>query len=244
MRGQTDRIWIKTNMTLKILSGGAAASAVKGIEARFEQETGCAIDGTFSAVGEMRDQLLAGVPCDMVILTQSLVAQLIASGHVQAGSARSLGLVYTSIAVRQGTQHPVVDTPAALAAALRQASAIYCPDTVKSTAGLHFMRVLNELGLADEVRARLREFPNGATAMKAMAQCTEPGLIGCTQATEINYTPGVDLVANLPEKFALATDYTLGICSQTQQPDLARQLASWLTGLQSEAIRRQGGFAF
>ncbi|MFZ4711191.1 MAG: molybdate ABC transporter substrate-binding protein [Zwartia sp.] len=229
---------------LKILSGGAAASAVKGIQTAFETDNRCALEGAFSAVGEMRDALLRGDPCDVVILTRAIIEQLITSGHVRAGSARSLGKVQTGIAVKQREPTPKVDSPAALAKAFRQAKAIYCPDTKKSTAGIHFMRVLTELGLEQEVKAKLREFANGATAMKEMAQCSESNLIGCTQATEINYTDGVVLVANLPKEFELATDYTLGVCTQTTQPALAQILADWLTGAQSEQVRRQGGFEF
>jgi molybdate transport system substrate-binding protein len=231
-------------LNLKILSGGAAASAVKGIQAAFEADNHCAIEGTFSAVGEMRDALLRGDPCDVVILTRAIIEQLIASDHVRADSARSLGKVQTGIAVKHDAPAPQVDSPAALAQAFRQARAIYCPDTKKSTAGIHFMRVLTELGLEQEVNPKLREFANGATAMKAMAQCNETDLIGCTQTTEINYTDGVVLVANLPKEFELATDYTLGVCTQTAQPALAQMLANWLTGAQSEQVRRQGGFEF
>jgi molybdate transport system substrate-binding protein len=192
----------------------------------------------------MREALLNGAPCDVVILTRALIEQLITSGHVQPGSARSLGKVQTGIAVRRGESTPQVDSPETLAQAFRQAQAIYCPDTKKSTAGIHFMRVLTELGLEQEVKTKLREFANGATAMKEMAQCNEPNLIGCTQATEINYTDGVILVANLPKKFELSTDYTLGVCSQTTQPALAQTLAAWLTGTESEQVRRLGGFEF
>jgi molybdate transport system substrate-binding protein len=231
-------------LILKILSGGAAASAVKGIQAAFETDNRCTLEGTFSAVGEMRDALLKGDPCDVVILTRALIEQLIASGHVRPGTAQSLGKVQTGIAVKRGAPAPLVDSPDNLAKAFRQAKAIYCPDTKKSTAGIHFMRVLTELGLAQEVKDRLREFANGATAMKEMAQCNEPDLIGCTQATEINYTDGVVLVANLPKEFELSTDYTLGVCTQTTQPALAQALAAWLTGAQSEQVRRQGGFEF
>jgi len=231
-------------LNLKILSGGAAAAAVKGIQAAFEAGNRCTLEGTFSAVGEMREALLNGAPCDLVILTRTLIEQLIASGHVQPGSARSLGKVQTGIAVKQGETAPQIDSPETLAKAFRQAQAIYCPDTKKSTAGIHFMRVLTELGLEYDVKTKLREFANGATAMKEMAQCNEPNLIGCTQATEINYTDGVVLVANLPKAFELSTDYTLGVCTQTTQPVLAQTLASWLTGTESEQVRQQGGFEF
>ena len=80
--------------------------------------------------------------------------------------------------------------------------------------------------------------------MGEMAKSNEPDLIGCTQETEINYTPGVELVGSLPKEFELATDYTLGICTKAQQPELAQKLAGMLAGAASETIRRQGGFAF
>jgi molybdate transport system substrate-binding protein len=230
--------------TVKILSGGAAAAVVKGVKAEFEGANACTIDGTFSAVGAMRDQLVAGTPCDLVILTRGLVDQLIVSGHVVAGSARSLGLVKTGVAVRSGTPHPKLSSHEELRAAFAQASGIYFPDPKLATAGIHFMKVLTALGLNETMADKFRVYPNGATAMGEMAQSKEPGLIGCTQVTEINYTPGVDLVANLPQEFELVTDYTLGICTAASDMALAQRLAETLSGPTSAAIRRQGGFEF
>ena len=229
---------------VNVLSGGAAAAVVKGVQAQFERQTGARIQGTFSAVGQMRDQLLAGAACDLVILTKPLVAALVASGHVVPGSERSLGLVRTGIAVRAGARHPAIGDRAQLAAAFRAAREIYYPDPQKATAGIHFMNVLKALELDEELKAALRPFPNGATAMAEMSKSREPAVIGCTQETEINYTEGVELVGSLPPEFELATDYTLGVCTNAGQPDLARQLAALLAGPASEAIRRRGGFAF
>ena len=229
---------------VNVLSGGAAAAVVKGVLAQFEQETGARVNGTFSAVGQMRDQLVAGTPCDLVILTSPLVAKLIASGHVVAGSAKSLGLVKTGVAVPAGAARPKIGNREEVGAAFRAASEIYYPDPEKATAGIHFMNVLKALGLDQELKAAFRPYPNGATAMGEMAKSRARNVIGCTQETEINYTPGVDLVGSLPQEFELATDYTLGICTNAQQPELARKLAAMVAGPASEAIRRQGGFEF
>jgi molybdate transport system substrate-binding protein len=229
---------------LHVLSGGAAAAVVKAVQAEFERATGSHIDGTFSAVGQMRDQLVGGTPCDVIILTQPLIEQLIASGHVVAGSARSLGKVKTGVAVRSGTTHPHVKTRDELHAAMSTSQGIYFPDPEKATAGIHFMNVLKALGLDESLRSKFRVFPNGATAMGEMAKSSEQGLIGCTQVTEINYTEGVDLVDVLPAEFELSTDYTLGICTQSQNPAHAELLADLLTGTASAAVRQQGGFEF
>ncbi len=229
---------------VNVLSGGAAAAVVKGVQAQFEQATGAQVNGTFSAVGQMRDQLVAGTPCDLVILTKPLVEKLIESGHVVAGSAQSLGLVKTGVAVPAGAQRPRIGNREELAAAFRAATEIYYPDPEKATAGIHFMNVLKTLGLDQELKAAFRPYPNGATAMGEMAKSKARNVIGCTQETEINYTPGVDLVGSLPREFELATDYTLGICTKAQQPELAKELAAMVAGPASEAIRRQGGFEF
>ena len=229
---------------MHVLSGGAAAAVVQGVQAEFEHIAGSRIDGTFSAVGMMRDKLLGGAPCDVIILTKPLIEQLILSGHVLPGSARSLGLVKTGVAVRSGTPHPKVQTRAELHAAMSAAQGIYFPDPDKATAGIHFMNVLKALGLNERLQSRFRVFPNGATAMAAMAKSEESGLIGCTQVTEINYTPGVDLVDVLPAEFELSTDYTLGVCTGSQAPEQAQILAQLLAGPASAQVRQQGGFEF
>ena len=144
--------------SLHILSGGAAFGLVSKLEARFTTESGLGIAGTFNAVGAMRDQLLAGTPCDVVILTATLIAQLEASGHVVAGSARQLGTVKTGIAVKSGDAQPAVGTAEELKVALLAAKGIYFPDPVKATAGIHFMNVLRQLGLEAELASRLHPF--------------------------------------------------------------------------------------
>jgi molybdate transport system substrate-binding protein len=229
---------------MHVLSGGAAAAVVKAVQAEFEKSTGASIHGTFSAVGQMRDQLLSGAACDVIILTKPLIEQLIASGHVVADSARSLGKVKTGVAVRTGTTHPSVKTGEQLHAAMSAASGIYFPDPDKATAGIHFMSVLKALGLNETLRSKFRVFPNGATAMGEMAKSAESGLIGCTQVTEINYTEGVNLVDVLPAEFELSTDYTLGICTHAKNQAHAELLSDLLTGSASAAVRKQGGFEF
>ncbi len=227
---------------LHLLSGGAAQGLVAQLQAGFEAAHACNLSGTFGAVGMMKDRLLSGAPCDVVILTRAMIDQLTASGELVAGSAQDLGVVKTGIAVKTGDAPVDVSTPAQLKAALQAATGIYFPDPVKATAGIHVMNVLKALGLDTELADRLRPFPNGATAMTAMAQCAEPGLIGCTQITEILYIDGVELVAPLPEAFELATVYTAAVCRRSTAPALAAELIASMTGADSAGLRQRCGF--
>jgi molybdate transport system substrate-binding protein len=228
--------------TLHLLSGGAAQALVTRLQNRFLALHGQTIESTFGAVGMMRDKLLADIPCDVLILTDTLIAQLTASGHVAAGTAQALGVVKTGIAVKTGESRPAVATRAELKAALQAASGIYFPDPVKATAGIHFMKVLKQLGLDQELADRLRTFPNGAAAMTAMAQSSEKGLIGCTQDTEILYIEGVDLIADLPKEFQLATVYTAAVCTGAKAPEAAAALIGLLAGAEAAELRVECGF--
>jgi molybdate transport system substrate-binding protein len=228
--------------TLKLLSGGAAQGLVAQLRDRAAKEIGCEIEGTFGAVGAMRDKLLAGEPCDIVILTQALVDQLAAGGHVAEASQRAVGVVKTGVAVKAGAALPRVSDADSLKAALLAARGIFFPDPVKATAGIHFMKVLNALGIATQLGDRLRPLPNGATAMREMAQSAETGLIGCTQVTEILYTPGVQLVGLLPPEFELATVYTAAVCTHAQEPLAAAELVRMLAGAEAAPLRKTCGF--
>lgn len=228
--------------TLRILSGGAAQGLVDQVRARFEAAHHVRIEGTFGAVGTIRDKLLAGEPCDVLILTGELISSLASQGVLVPRSARAIGEVKTGIAVKNGAPLPDIRTPKALEAALLAAGGIYCPDPQKATAGIHFMKVLRLLGIDQAVAGRIRPFPNGMTAMREMAAAEGSDVIGCTQVTEILNTPGVRLVGELPKKYELATMYTAAVCSRATQPDAASALIELLAGDQSRALREAGGF--
>jgi molybdate transport system substrate-binding protein len=229
-------------MKLSILSGGAAAGVVKGLQAQFEEKYSCQIETNFSAVGAMRDLLLAGETCDLVILTRSMIEGLIQSGHVEEGSIASLGIVRTGVAIKTGDPIPAIANREQLLKAFNDAGGIYFPDPEKATAGIHVYNVLKQLGLEKIKEAALHIFPNGATAMAAMAASSDTGLIGSTQVTEINITPGVQLVGMLPKEFELATDYCLGICTQGQSRQLVVDFANLLTGTSAATLRQKIGF--
>jgi molybdate transport system substrate-binding protein len=230
-------------MELKLFSGGAAQAVVTGLQPAFQSLHGCTLSPTFGAVGAMRDRLLAGEACDVLVLSAALIEQLVQQGHVAAGSARDLGPVATGIAVPEGAVAVDVGTSEALKRTLRAARALYVPDLARSSAGIHVAGMLKALGLTASLAGRIREFPNGATAMREMAADGGANIVGCTQVTEILYTPGVRLVGELPLEHALRTVYTAAVCTRAESPQQAAALVELLCGAASLALRRESGFA-
>jgi molybdate transport system substrate-binding protein len=228
---------------LTMMSGGAAHGLVEELAQSFEQQTGYTIKGDFGAVGGMRERLLRGERPDIVILTAAILKELAAAGIVDGATIRDIGSVATAIAVRATDPLPDVRQPESLRTALLAADAIYFPDPKLATAGIHFQKVLVDLGIFDDTKDRLRTFPNGATAMRALSQAHEERPIGCTQATEILATKGVRLVGDLPQPHDLATTYTAGVVIGSNATKAALDLIAALTSAQNAELRRQKAFS-
>ena len=229
--------------TVTILSGGAAQGLVRGLTDAFKTKTSFGIDGEFGAVGIMADKLRAGTPADLVILTQALLAKLAGEKLVVPSSIANVGRVETALAVRNLDPKVAAKTEAELREVLRSADAIYVPDIKASTAGQHVAKVLDQLGIAYEVASRLKIFPNGATAMRELANSTAQRPIGCTQATEIIATDGIALSGALPPGCELVTMYTAGVTARAAHLDEAAALVALLTGADHKELRQRVGFA-
>lgn len=229
--------------TVNILSGGAAQGLVRGLTEAFKAKTGFGIDGEFGAVGLMADKLRASTPADLVILTQALLSKLAEQKLVVPTSICDVGRVETALAVRNRDPKVAARTEAELREVLRSADAIFVPDIKASTAGQHVAKVLDQLGIAYEVASRLKIFPNGATAMRELANSTATRPIGCTQATEIIATEGIALSGALPPGIELVTMYTAGITSRAAHPKEAAALIALLTGADHRELRQRVGFA-
>lgn len=232
------------NQPLELLCAGAAQGLVKALQTRFLADTGAMVNTRFGAVGAIKELLLAGEPCDVMVATEVMIDLLAGDGRLEVATRQPLGRVRTGLAVRRGEPRPDVSTPEALKAALLAADTIYFPDPVRATAGIHFANVMRALGVHDELQSRFRNFPNGATSMRELAATNAPRQIGCTQITEINYTEGIDLLGALPDRFELATVYTAAANTHAAQPELASRFIALLSGPGSLALRAAGGFEF
>jgi molybdate transport system substrate-binding protein len=228
--------------TLNILSGGAAQGLVGSLSAAFKADTGFDIAGEFGAVGAMADKLRAGMPTDIVILTAALLATLAEEKLVVAASISDVGLVETALAVRTGDPKVAARDEAGLREAMLASDAIFVPDTRTSTAGIHVAKVLARLGIAEAVAAKLKIFPNGATAMRELAASDARRPIGCTQSTDIILTEGVLLSGSLPPRCELATMYTAGVTTRAAHPSQASALIGLLIGAGQRGQRERAGF--
>ncbi len=229
---------------VNILSAGACKGLFQALFAK-RLKSG-KVQGSFGAVGAMQEKLLYGEACELLVLTVPMLEKLAADGWVVKESIREVGHVGTGIAIASSLASiPDVSLTDKLRANLLAATTIHFPDPQRSTAGIHFQNVLTDLGIYKEVADRCLHYPNGALAMAELAKnkAAHGDLqIGCTQVSEILYTAGVTLVAELPEPYRLRTTYAAALTPSGLESNRAKKMLEKLTGASSVALRQSGGF--
>src|SRR5947209_4222738 len=225
---------------LTILSAGAAETLLRALSPEFEAANACSIVSEFGNAGVIAAKLKAQQAADLVILPDKSL-QVDQNAMVVPGTVAAVGTVGTALAVPCGQAIPPLDSIDHLKQALLNSAFLYAPEWHNATAGIHFKRVLESLGIWNVVESRLKTFPSGAAAMKALASASGP-CIGCTQATEILGERDVTFAGYLRDQFKLETVYSAAVCVSTSDETLARKFITFITGGESRSSRAAAGF--
>lgn len=229
--------------TLHILSAGAAQPVVAQLAAQFTRDCGIAVAADYGAVGAMKAKLLAGAPADVIVLTATLIDELIAAGRVAPGRS-DLGKVGTGVAVRAGAAKPDVATEQSLRSALVGASVLVFPDPAVATAGRIVMQCLEKLGIAADVKERLKFFPNGNAAMNWLAANGDARAVGITQNSEILPIEGVTYIGPLPDEFQAKATYAAGCVVNSANVAAAKDFIARLTSPAARPRLQAAGYEF
>lgn len=194
---------------LRVLAAGAAKHAVEVLAPVFERVTGHRILASYDTVGAQRDRVLLAAPgavADVVILSDAAIDALRKAGRV-IDASWPVGQVVVALAVPAGSAALDLSDEAALRRALLAAPSIGWADPARgATAGTHFQKVVESLGLRETLADRTRVLPFGVEVIQAVAQGRIA--LGVSQSSEIVQSPGVQLAGALPAPHGLATGYS------------------------------------
>jgi molybdate transport system substrate-binding protein len=186
-----------------------AAGATKEVEARISpvlRSAGISVSTTYDTVGAFRDRVLHGDRPDMVLLSDDALI-LLDNQHLLSGQREKIGSIAVALAVKRGSPIPDITTPDALKNALLQSKAIAYADPARgATAGTHFSKVLDSLGIRTQLGDRVGVLPFGIDVIDAVG--TGRFELGASQSSEIALHPEVSLVGPLPVPYALTTNYS------------------------------------
>lgn len=226
---------------VRVFAAGAAKAAMLRIAADFERETSDKVIMTVDTVGAIQALVSGGAPGDIVIVSHASLAKLIEGGRVSANRAVPVGSIAIGLAVKRGTPVPDLSTPDAVRRALLSAPSIAHADPARgATAGLHFVKVVEALGLTAALKDRMVIFPTGLDAVEAVA--AGRFAIGVSQTSEIAPHEGLTLVGGLPEPHALTTQYSVGFVIG-QPTSAAELLFTRITGDAGRSHWQSTGFS-
>ena len=227
---------------LVLFGAGASEASVDDTIGDFEAQSGVTVASTFAAVGSLRDKVLAGEPADVLIVTPAIITTLDAQHKVHAGSRVDLGRVGGGLAVKAGTPPPAIGTADEFKQALLDADEVYYADPAVATAGAALMKVVDTLGIGDQVRAKGHLAAGGKEAMQQMARSTAARAVGVTQISEILSVPEVMLVGEYPGDLQVKTTYSAIIIEGSTRLDDAQKLIQFLSGAEFQARLAKSGF--
>lgn len=218
---------------IKVLTAGAFKPVVLAVAAEFERSSGHKLIIDNDTAGGLQRRISAGETFDVAVLTPAAVKDLIDKGKIAAGTASDLARTAVGVAVKDGETRPDIATVAGFKAALLAARKVaYIDPAAGGSSGIYFAKLLETMGIAEEIKAKAVLVPGGLVAQRLV---TGEADLAIHQISEILAVPGARLVGPLPAEIQNYTTYTGGLGAASPQPEGARALLAFL---RSEAAMR------
>jgi molybdate transport system substrate-binding protein len=196
--------------------------------AQFEEQTGHKLAITYGTTGSIVKRIMGGEAADLVIATAPAVQNLVKSGKAIPGSNLSIASTGIGIAVRAGTPKPDVSSVETFKNSLLAAMSVAYSDPADGAAsGIHFAKVLQRLGIADQMKPKSKLVGGGGNVGEVVAKGKAE--IAVQMTSELLPVAGITYVGPLPAELQDMTIFAAGICTNTTQRDAAKALIEFLS---------------
>lgn len=209
---------------IKLFSSGSTAGALRELVPRFERATGNRVTISNDPGKIMLERITRGDTGDLLLTGSTVIDELTQQGHIAPGSRRDLARCGAGVAVRAGAPRPDVSSVDAFKRALIEAKSI--AHTTSGASGMHLMRVVERLGIAQQVQAKARTQPGGLVGEILARGEAE---LAVQQIPELLAVPGLDFVGPLPPEIQITSVVSAAIFTRAAQPAAARALLEFLS---------------
>jgi molybdate transport system substrate-binding protein len=225
---------------ITVISGGAFKQVLNALAAQYEKETGNKLDITYQTVGQHVQLIRSGAEqFDVAVLTPEAIEGLAKDGKVVAGSRADLAKTGIGVMVKQGAPLPDISSVEAFKRTLLAAKSVaYIDPAAGGSSGIYVGKLLERLGIAEEVNAKAKLIHGGAVADHIVDGEAE---IGIHQISEILAVKGAVLVGPLPAEVQNFTVYAAGVGTAARDDALANALVKFLTGSHALPIIKAKG---
>jgi molybdate transport system substrate-binding protein len=222
---------------VKVLSSTAALAPVMNeFVPQFERTTGHKVTIRYEFGPVLIREIEAGAMFDVAIL--SLDAEgLIKRGKIAAGTRAVLGRTAVGVGVRKGAPRPDISTPEAFKRTLLDAKSV--AHSADGSSGRYFLGLLDRLGIAEDMKAKLKPQPIGNSPAQAVG--TGQAEIAVTGIAIILAVPGAELVGSLPSELQSYVLFTGFVGVAAKKAEAGRALLNFLTTPEAAAAFKARG---
>lgn len=222
--------------TLKLISSMATRQVLNDLVAQIAAGSGPPVEVESTGGVDAAKRVQAGEAFDVVVLAANAIDQLIAGGHVVAGSRVDLFKSGVAIAVRAGAAQPDIGSEEAVKAAVRAARSV---SFSTGPSGVHLSKLFERWGIADEIAQRLVPAPPGVPVGSMVADGRAE--LGFQQLSELMHLPGITVLGPLPPAIQTITTFAGGVASTSTQPAAVRAVLALLAAPEADAAKRLQG---
>jgi molybdate transport system substrate-binding protein len=204
---------------LKVLSSNGTSAIVRAIGAEFARRTGHAVVVKVDVAVLLQKDIEAGETFDVAVLTRGVIDELVQKGAIDAATRTDVARSGIGVAVRAGARKPDIGTVDAFRRTFLDAKSVAY--TTVGGSGIHFVKMLERLGIADAVRAKAKTQPGGTVGeLVALGEAE----LAVQQVSELLPVEGIDLIGPFPPELQLITLFSAGMSPHSTNPDAATTL--------------------
>jgi molybdate transport system substrate-binding protein len=225
---------------IKVLSAAGFRPVIQDIAPRFERATGHKLAITFASAGAAVKRVQSGEMFDVVIIPRPGVNILVKDGKIDGANTAAIARSGIGVAVRKGAPKPDISSPEALKQALLAAKSItYSRPEDGGASGIHFAKVLDRLGIANDMKAKT-VFDNRTNGV-GRAVADGGAEIGVHQMQELIAVAGIEIVGPLPGDLQDTIVFSAAVTNSATEPAAARPLIDYLRTPEAAAVIRAKG---
>jgi molybdate transport system substrate-binding protein len=226
---------------LKVLSAGALEAGLPEVIGAYTRSSGHNIRLEIATPPVIRRRLAAGETVDVVIVPPVVLDDPAIAGRIDGNSRRIIGRAGVGIAVHVDAPVPAIGTGDEVRAALLAADSV-----VYNTAstGTYFLKLIEQLGIGDAVKAKATIYGSGQEVMAHIARGPHRGReLGIGPLTEIHLyvRKGVRMVGPLPAEIQNYTSYVAVVMTGTPASPAALDFIAALRAPAARAAFRATG---
>ncbi len=221
---------------VKVLMSGGFSAAYQELLPEFQNSSGITVTTARGASqgdgpNTIGAQLRRGVPADVVIMSRSGLAELVAAGRIVIGSDVDLARVPLGIGVRAGARRPDISTVNSFKEALLHAKSV---GSQSSTTIYLTTKLIPQLRIGSGMAGKLLNAGPANVARGEVEMVLAP-------VSELVTVPGVDLVGTIPAEIQFVQTFAAAVVKGTKEPDASKRLIAFLASEKATpAIEKTG----